>query len=289
MKRYTNCLGDLAPLKNSKLNESEYLLSTMRYFIDQGHYDNEHLANVSLFLDTICKPGFEKVMAYNMTTNIDPDLYRSEKGKKKRCRAVEVSLDSIYEIFRRPALNHQEPMDFSEPQFYANETMKLAHKGYNLSDLINVAWIMSETPIDHTCSLTNSLKSYIAEKSANSTAQDRSQQASGTASSYMSSLANFMNRLLDGLFGIQRRVYWESTNRGEQLFHGLGNFYKGTRERVVGLFASKTNTSSTITHSNNSGSIVTTSYAPSTLMAISDANLTTLNQTTVRISNVTQV
>jgi hypothetical protein len=224
--RYGYCVNGLQPVTSAKFNETEYLVNQIRTFLDQGNYDNEQLANVSSLMDTICRTSAEP--SYPISVHVDIQSFNSStnpNAKGTRCRAIDSAMDSMYHVFKRAALNHSEPLDFSSIQFYSNETDRSAF--YNLSDLINTSWITSEVVLEHVCSITNATKEYVQARSSNSTAQSRKQDSTGVSNA----LFELIDRLLEPLLGLQKRLYWESTNRLEflqsRLSSGLGSIRNG--------------------------------------------------------------
>lgn len=247
-KRYGHCVGDLPPLKGQKLNETQYLVQSIGIFLDQANYDNEQLANVTSLMDNICQNAESN---YVISANIDVNKYNTShpQGKLNRCKAVEEALNSMYSVFKRAALNRSEPLDFSSILFYPNISDKSVY--YNLTDLVNTSWIKSDTMLDHVCSITNSVKDYVRARITNSTAQDRSQQQ---PVGIFSSLFDFIDSYLDSVFGFNKRLYWESTNRLESVYSGIasqldslrvgvGKGLKNTRDRVTSIFVSSNSTS----------------------------------------------
>lgn len=236
-------------MRDSSLNETEYLIHQIRAFLDAGNYDNEQLSNVTLLMDNICRPDMDS--SYPISVNIDVAKYSNVTGKENRCRAIDESLDAMYGVFRRASLNKSEPLDFSSIQFYSDPANKAA--SYNLTDLINTSWIKSETILEQVCVITNSVKDYVQLRSSNSTAQDRStQQQVGV----LGTVLELIDRILEPLLGLQKRLYWDSNNRVELVVSGLNHGlvsirdglskgYRSTRERIVNVFSSSSNSTST--------------------------------------------
>jgi len=251
LRRYGHCIGELPPLRDSSLNETEYLVQQMRVFLDQANYDNEQLANVSALMDNICRSDLDS--SYPISVNIDVTKYNNNgTGKENRCKAIDEALDSMFVVFKRASVNKSEPLDFSVIQFYPNASNKAA--SYNLTDLINTSWIKSETILEHVCKITDSVKDYVQARMSNSKAQDRSQQQQG---GYFSTLLDIINNILEPLLGFQKRLYWEGNNMLESgysrisyglgsLRSGIGNRYKNTRDRISNLFSSSQSANSTL-------------------------------------------
>lgn len=272
MRRYGHCVSDLPPLRDYSLNETDFLAHQIRVFLDQGNYDNEQLANLSALMDNICRINDSPDSNYPISVHIDVNKYsntnNSNVGKENRCKAIDEAMDSMYYVFRRAAWNRSEPLDFSVIHYYPNATNKAA--SYNLTDLINTSWIKSDTILEHVCSITDSVKSYIRSRSSNSTAQDRSQQQS---SGVWNNLIELLDRLLDPILGFNERLLWEGSNRLEiiqtRIANGLGSIrdgltsrYKTTREQVSGLFSNRTNGVIETTKNTTRSSNVTTIAVP---------------------------
>lgn len=258
LQRIGYCFGDLPQLKDYNLNETEFLRHEMKVFLDEANFDNEQLTNVTALMDQICRDN-ERAdeIRYPISANLDVNKYSNASGKVNRCRAISEVLDAMYPVFKRASLNKSEPLDFSVIQFY-NATDKL--HSYNVSDLINTIWIKSETPLDLVCEITDSVKSYVKYRTSNSTAQDRSQ----LNKSALQTLLDFIDRLLDPILGIQKRLYWESSTRYEQAYLGLANQlsslrdgfgkrYSSTRKHLANMFFASTNSTSAtnLTFTNN--------------------------------------
>lgn len=259
-RRYGHCVGSLPPLKDHSLNETEFLVQQMRVFLDQANYDNEQLQNVSALMDNICQRG-EPGAEYPISAHINVTLYNDPKiGKHHRCKAIDEAMDSMFTVFKRAAFNKSEPLDFSTILFYPESNDKNIY--YNLTDLINTSWIKSDTMLESTCKITDAVKEYVLAHTSNSTAQDRShQQQSG----FINSLIEFLDRLLNPILGLQKRLYWEGNNRFEMVYSTIGNqltnwrnslgkTFKSTREHITGVFGSSqaTNVTSNATTSLNS-------------------------------------
>lgn len=212
-------------------------------------------------MDNICRSDIDT--SYPISVHIDVNKYNGTAGKENRCRAIDEAMDSMYYVFKRAALNKSEPLDFSVIQFHPNATDKSA--AYNLTDLINTSWIKSETILEHVCRITDSIKEYVQLRASSSVAQKRFERTG-----VVSSLIEFLDRLLDPILGLQNRLYWESSNRFEQiqtrissglgsLRDGIGSRVKSTRDRVSNLFSSNsTTTRSTL----NSSLLVNSSTSP---------------------------
>lgn len=217
------------------MNETEFLVHQIRAFLDAGNYDNEQLSNVSLLMDNICQlppeDSANQDSTYPISVNINVTQYSNASGKAYRCRAIDESMDAMYSVFRRAALNKSEPLDFSVIQFHPNATNKAAT--YNLTDLINTSWIKSDTLLEHVCKISDSVKLYVQMRSSNSTVQDRSQQ-----NGVFSTLMDLIDRILDPILGVQKRLYWDSNNQVELIASAIGKGFRNTRARIVGLFSS---------------------------------------------------
>ena len=226
------------------MNESEFLAHQIRVFLDQGNYDNEQLQNVTALMDSICRPG-DSDSSYAISSAIDVGKYTNGNGstsaKQYRCNAIDEALDSMYPVFRRAALNSSEKLDFSTIQFFPNKSEPMS---YNLTDLINTSWIRSEMILESVCNITEPVKEYVRMRTSNSTAQDRLQQQRATSSSIM----EFIDRVLDPIFGSLKRLSWEGSNRAEQIMamlsHGFGSVRDGvgrglssTGKQVANLFS----------------------------------------------------
>lgn len=244
MHRFGHCVNGLGPVKDSSFNETDYLTHQIRTFLDQGNYDNEHLNNVTVLMDDICLADRPE-SSYPISVHLDVNKYNGTTGKEHRCRAIDEAMDSMYYVFKRAALNKSEPLDFSVIKFYPNATDRSAY--YNLTDLINTSWIKSDTILENICKITDSVKDYVRSRSSNSSAQKRSEPSSA-----LSSVLDFLDRLLDPILGLQKRIYLESTNRFEQMQtrissglgtirDGLGRGVKSTRGMVSNLFTSSSN------------------------------------------------
>lgn len=242
LRRYARCEGSLAPLKKQGATDTEFLVDQIRLFLDQANYDNEQLANITYLMGTICR---ESEVDYPISLNIDVNRYNGSKGKAARCKGIDRAMDAMFGVFKRAALNKSEPLDFSAIQFSSDSEKSPQDAYYNLTDLVNTLWISSETMLDHTCNITKSINEYVQLRTSNSTAQDRSQTA--VSHGYMSTLLDLIDRILDPILGLQKRFYWEGTNRVEVFYNGIGNQlgylrdglgkgYKSTRDRLSTMF-----------------------------------------------------
>jgi hypothetical protein len=228
--RYGYCIEGLQPITKDKLNETEYLTNQIKSFLDHADYDNEQLANISSLIDTICLSNNIDPSPYLISVHVDIPSFNSSintNAKDTRCEAINKVADTMYHVFRRAALNRSEPLDFSSIRFYPNETDKSAF--YNLTDLINISWIMSEVALEKVCSITDATKDYIKAKSSSLNAQPR-QQNSDKASS--NSFLDLFNRFLERILGIQKQFYWESTNRFEYIQSRLSNGLSSVRDGI---------------------------------------------------------
>lgn len=271
-------MGDLQPLKDSKHNETDYLVNQMTAFLKEGSYDNEQYANVTALMNDICQINANQT--YAVSVSIDVEKYTNASGKPNRCKAIDMALDSMFYVFKRSAMNKSEPLDFSSIKFKADKGG--SDSFYNLTDLINTSWIRSETVLEHVCNITDSIKEFVRNQSFNSTAQDRSQ----SSNSYLTSIVEYLNQLLDPIFGFQRRLYLEGTNRIQRIYYSVGNgvatissgVRKGVREagqRVYHTFVpSQANLTSTSNHTTN---IVKTNLSHSNV-AHTSATQTNLTQ-----------
>lgn len=269
----------------------EFFVDQIRLFLDQANYDNEQLANITQLMGTICRSELES--DYPVSMQIDLNRYQNSTGKAIRCRGIDRVMDSMFGVFKRAALNKSEPLDFSSIQYPSEIENSPKDAYYNLTDLINVMWISAEAPLDLTCNITGAINEYVRLRTSNSTAQDRSQLV--TPHGYLGSLLEFIDRLLDPILGLQKRFYWEGSNRVEVVYIGIGNQlgylrdglgkgFKSTRERVSNMF----NYSLNSTHLNStSGGFVSnfssTSLEPTTLAPFVPlgANSTTANVTNI--------
>lgn len=224
----------------------------MKVFLDQANFDNEQLTNLTALMNVICRPNEE----YPVSSNIDVDKYSSNNtlGKEYRCRAIEDAMDALYPVLKRAAFNKSEPLDFSNIIFYTNASDSTSY--YNVTDLINTSWIKSDVPVDYVCVFTNFVKDYAMNHTSNSTAQDRSLQNK----SFVNTLIDLIDRILDPVLGLQKRFYWEGNHRLEQVYSGLanqlGNLRDGigkgfskTRSQISSIFSSSAN--STVSKSSN--------------------------------------
>lgn len=201
-------------------------------------------------MDNICLPSTHlnpnSDSTYPISVFIDVNKYGNASGKDHRCRAIDEALDAMYPVFKRAAFNRSQDLDFSTIQFFPNPANRTAF--YNLTDLINTAWIKSETILEHVCRITDSVKDYVRVKTANSTLLERSTPQQQPVS-LLGSILGLIDRVLEPIFGLQRRFYWESTNRMEQLqvqlSRGVGNLRDGfgtrlrsARDRLGNMFTS---------------------------------------------------
>lgn len=224
----------------------------MRNFLEQGNYDNEQLANVSALMDNICRSDMDT--SYPISVNIDVEKYSNNgTGKVIRCKAIDEALDAMFHVFRRASLNKSEPLDFSVIQFYPKPNDTTA--SYNLTDLINTSWIKSDTILENVCKITDAVKEYVQSRASISSAQDRSQQPH---SGILHSLLEMIDRILEPLLGLEKRLYWEGNTRYElgyaRISNGLGTLrdsigytLKSTRSRVAMIFSSSANSTSSST------------------------------------------
>lgn len=274
-RRYGLCVGSLPPLKDYKINETEYLIKQTKVFLDQANYDNEQLANVTNLMDTICRLDNS---TYPVSSHINVTKYARATpwGKENRCKSIDEVLDAMFPMLKRAALNHSEPLDFSSVLFYPNASDDSA--SYNLTDLINTSWIEAEAWMESVCHITDMIKEYVQLKGNNSIAQDRASQQSHSGFFY--SLLDMIDRILDPIFGIQKRFYWESNNRlgmaysslSNQLGNlrdGFGSRIKSGRNRISNLFASSANSTKPMnsTNATNSTQLVNSTRLPSSFNA----------------------
>lgn len=248
LHRYGHCYNGLQPLNGYQLNETEFLIHQIKVFLDEGNYDNEQLANVSMLMDNICRPNIDT--SYPISVHIDVNKFANASGKQNRCNAIDDAMDSMYYVFRRSALNRSEPLDFSVILFYPNETDRSAT--YNLTDLINTSWIKSETILEHVCGITTATKNYIQSKTTNSTAQARSEPLSQAGR--VRALIDYFNSWLDPILGLQKRLYWESTNRLGQFQSRVGSGFQRARQTIFGSARNSTTTAASSASSSSSGS-----------------------------------
>lgn len=209
------CFGDLPQLKEYNLNETEYLQHQMKVFLDQGNYNNEHLANITSLMDSICRTDGGQDVRYPISSSLDVDKYTGISGKGNRCKAIDEVMEAMYPVFKKVSWNNSEPLDFSVIQFYNSTDKQFT---YNVTDLINTIWIKSDTPLDLVCEITNPIKHYAASRSRN-LATDQRQASKGV----FSTVLDIIDRLLDPILGLQKRLYWESNTRYEQVYLGLAN------------------------------------------------------------------
>lgn len=196
-------------------------------------------------MENICR-GESDADLYPISVNIDVDKYTNGSiGKENRCKAIDEAMDAMSAVFKRAALNSSEPLDFSVIHFYPNASNKAA--SYNLTDLINTSWIKSETIIEHVRKITGSGKDYVAHIS------DRRQDPS-TIKTFGQRFMEFIDRLLEPILGQQRRLYWESTNRYEQIYSGLSNQLAHLRSGIGHQYKSlvKVFSASSVSNSTNS-------------------------------------
>lgn len=234
----------------------------MKTFLDQGSYSNEQLSNVTALMDDICRA--ESDTNYTVSTHIDINKFHNNhtEGKANRCQAIDDSLDSMYYVFKRAALNRSEPLDFSMIKFYPNATDR--NSSYGLVDLINTSWIQSDTLLEHVCNITDSVKRYVQERAAavtNSTSSSSSPSPAAAAASSSSAgvgsisgssstiadkraehqprrvvvvfntVFDMIDRVLDPILGLQKRLMWETTNSLQmtqnRISSGLGSIRDG--------------------------------------------------------------
>ena len=270
-------------MRDYSLNETEYLIYQIRTFLDQGNYDNQQLANLTALMDDVCRSDIDQ--SYPISVNIDVNKFgnNNTEGKANRCQAIDDALDSMFYVFKRAALNRSEPLDFSVIQYYPNATDTT--KFYNLTDLINTSWIKSETLLEHVCNITDSVKRYVqarvmASSNSNSSAEQQHSARAGAADKrneqparvgVFTTIFDMIDRILDPLLGLQKRLMWESNNRlemvGNRLSSGLGavrdgfgSRIKSTRDRFSGLFSSSSANSTTLANSNATKALNSTSF-----------------------------
>lgn len=208
-------------------------------------------------MDNICRSDIDQ--SYPISVHIDVNKFSNNhtEGKANRCQAIDDALDSMFYVFKRAALNHSQPLDFSIIQFYPNASDPSAY--YNLTDLINTSWIKSETILEHVCNITDSVKRFVqarmaapssnstgaAGSSSSSTAQKRNEQQ--PRAGVFTTIFDLIDRLLDPILGLQKRLMWESNNRLEMVQNrlssglgtirdGFGTRIKSTRDRLSHMF-----------------------------------------------------
>lgn len=250
------------------MSDTQFLVNEMKTFFDQGNYDNEQLANVSALMDSICR--LQGNSQYEVSVGINVSLYEDPvRGKENRCNAIEQAMDAMYHVFRRTALNRSEPLDFSSIQFYSNATDRSST--YNLTDLINVSWIHSSIEVEAVCKITDPIKEYVAMRSSNATVQVRADAP--LRGGPVSALVELMNRWLDPILGLRRRLYWESSNRLSQiqtrLSSGMGSVRDAigsslgrTRERLFGSLTNATRSSASELPTNSTNAFNSTLTGP---------------------------
>lgn len=269
------------------MKETEYLIDSMKVFLDQANYDNEQLANVTRLMDVICRQEGE----YPISVHLDVDKYNGTGGSAKlnRCRAIDVALDAMYPIFKRAAYNNLEPLDFSTILFYPSQNFS---ETYNLSDLINTSWIKSQTEIENICKITNAVKDYAAHLSSKSTGGRRLSSSGGILSNIV---ALFDNYFLEPYFGFTKRLYWEGSNGYETVYNGIssqmGSIKNGLGKGVNRLTSSmswgnRISKNSSVT-TNSTGPIPTPTSAPSaSASTTSSSSLTTTTTSTTVVPTV---
>lgn len=255
------CYGDLPQWKSLNLTENDYLVHQVRMFLEQGNYEQEQLQNMSALMDKICQSE-DGENNYAISTHLDLNKYNGTSGKVNRCRAIDDVMEAMYPLFKKASLNKSEPLDFASIQLF--ETDKT--KSYPVVDLINTIWIKAEVPLDVICSITNPIKVYSTTRVTNSTAQDRS---SHQTKGVFNTVLDMIDRLLDPILGLQKRLFWESNTRYEQVYSGLayqlnnlrdgfGKRYSNTKKTLSGLLGMSTNSTmnanSTVTGVNNTNS-----------------------------------
>lgn len=257
-------------MRDSTFNETDYLIEQVKVFLNQTNYDNDQLNNVTALMDSICRRS-ESEQNYPISLNIDVDKYSNPTtGKYNRCRAIDEAMNAMFGVFKRAAYNRSEPLDFTVIEFYPNATNKAAN--YNLTDLINTSWIKSDFMLEQVCKITDSVKEYVSQRTNDLDRMDKSQIKSQTQQSGMiNSLIEFLDRLLNPILGLQRRLYWEGNNRFEIAYstignglsglrNGLGRTYKNTRERISGVFSS-----SSVAANSSTTSTIATPVQPGSL------------------------
>ena len=243
-KRYSSCVGDLPALNNTKLNSTEYLVHQVKTFLDAAYYDRDQLENVTELMDLICQNNGNNEQSYIISGNIDVSRYESTKdneeaqkaAKQARCNAIDTALDSMYPVFKRAATNKSEPLDFSVIRFHPNASSTSVY--YNLTDLINTSWIKANFMVDDVCKITDSVKLYVHSRASTSAAQDRSQQQ---PPGLFYTLLDIIDGYLDPILGLQKRLYWESTNRLEMVYNSVSYQLSKARNRVVNIFSAAAN------------------------------------------------
>lgn len=208
----------------------------MRLFLDEANLDNEQLANVSSLMDSICIRSDAE--AYPISVHLDVEKFSNAKngsnvGKMLRCKGLDQVMDNMYVAFKRSALNKTEPLDFTGIKFYTDAAKQ---NYFTVIDLINTIWIKSEAHLELVCRITDSVKTYVQQKSAKLKIENRAQRPSGVTS-YM---ADIINSILDSLLGLQKRLYWESTNRYEQLWSRLSSMFTSSNTTTKAGVSNKT-------------------------------------------------
>jgi len=215
-------------------------------------------------MDNICRSDIDQ--SYPISVHIDVNKFSNNHtdGKANRCQAIDDALDSMYYVFKRAALNRSEPLDFSTIQFYPNITDRSAY--YNLTDLINTSWIKSETILEHVCNITDSIKRYVQARISSNTNTTLSSNGSGNNNKaadkrteqqpprvgVFTTIFDIIDRFLDPILGLQKRLILESNSRLElmqnRLSSGLGSIrdgfgtrIKSTRDRLSSIFTSSSN------------------------------------------------
>lgn len=226
MRRFSFCDSFLEPISDKSMNETGYLLKQMTNFLDYADFDNEQLANVSHLMDAIC---LKNSVDYPISTKINTTLFRD--SKKARCQAIDDAMNQMYPIFKRASANKTEKLDFSSILFYTNLTNKSMSSSYGLVDLINTSWISSNTTVEKVCSLTNKLKSFVSTKIASKPAQRRGLEQMPQQNKFVTSVRDLFSTFLDNFLWLQRRAYWESSTRLQQL---IANFELGASSLANG-------------------------------------------------------
>lgn len=261
MRRYSHCVGELAPVKGpANVSETDYLINQVRSFLDQANLDNEQMANVSALMDKFCVHDLQDGN-YPISQAIDIDKYNA---KSERCQAIDDAMDAMFLVLKRAAFNRSEPLDFSTIQWHpqANDTKNF----YNLTDLVNTSWIKAGVTLDDTCRITDSVKEYAEMRRNRYSVQDRNQQPVGV----LRSLMEFLDSYLNGLLGVQKRMLLDTMTRFEMLQQSIGNQlgnlrqgigkgYEVTRKRVRSLVAPRSqqaNSNPTMKSLNATSSVV---------------------------------
>lgn len=278
MYRYAHCYSGLQPLSATNQTETDYLIQKIRLFLDQANFDHEQLTNVTALMGDICHDKDD----YAVSKYIDVSKFENATGKTNRCQAIDDAMDAMYFVAKRAALNHSYPLDFSMIQFYPDETNHSI--SYNLTDLINVSWIKSETTIEQVCFITQATKEYVSMRTSNATAQARVESPAGP----ISLLVEYLNRLLDPILGLQKRLYWEGANRFGQFQSRLSSLTIGSIRNGYGKLV-RTNATNNVAVNSSSpiNSTVRTSPAPRDSLTSTSLNFTTSSLSTATVSNTT--